>query len=272
MEKKYAKIYVMNNGKVIDTAVDMDEVNEILTRIAGGAKDFDFESIKLLNVIDEMPLDIFAMNYAPGDVNIGDEDVSDGEIEYKINSGNFAGRAFDDLTDLQDFFREKIEDGFYTVEEVKEIEVIKEVTDTVYFSEAWQENGEWRIDLDKLSSEGEALYNRMGVEFVTAEEADKELKALTDEHNEAQTIAPTGQYKYTEEHLKLEVDNQVEAYLKRMNLVNLDRNIDMMDDDDINIELAKVLQRAKELQIEKREREAARINNMSLDELLEVNE
>lgn len=168
-----SQMYVLSGGSVWGTAYDIETLNEILTSLANEHGEAVMKAAKILNVLHEIPsVDVFPLEYVPGELYIGDAGhYNDDDEEWTINDGDYSGRTFSSEDDIKSFLWGKIQESHMTVEDAKELDISCERTNSIRFNDVFQEDGEWRIDMEKLEPKHTVTLDAMAIEYVTAEEA-----------------------------------------------------------------------------------------------------
>lgn len=169
-----SQMYVLSGGSVWGTAYDIETLNEILTSLANEHGEAVMKAAKILNVLHEIPsVDVFPLEYVPGELYIGDAGhYNDDDEEWTINDGDYSGRTFSSEDDIKSFLWGKIQESHMTVEDAKELDISCERTNSIRFNDVFQEDGEWRIDMEKLEPKHTVTLDAMAIEYVTAEEAE----------------------------------------------------------------------------------------------------
>jgi hypothetical protein len=252
--EKFAKIYVMDGNKVVGTAEDMNDVNDVINEYTNGESEFSFSNVNLrvLNVVDELYIPEGMLKYKPGKIHIGDMSESDDEeVVLEISEGYWSGNKFGDEDELAEFLMEKVNEGELKVEDIHHISITQTVVNSASFDDAWQDSGEWRIDVSTFEPTETAIYNRMGVEFISVQDMNKHMEDIALPKPKSDGVQ---ELTFTPAEMFEEVNKQVAEALA--NHVKKDlQPVEVMTDEDIKDEYHALLERLRELKAEQLRRQ-----------------
>lgn len=232
VEKTWSKMVLVVDGEIIlRGANDLSEIKETLASMvnAKGLEEMKSSHIEILNTIGNS-LDQhkhFEIAYSKEEPSLGIEcESTTEEFEYEVVD---TGRKFDSLDDVKDYFLELIDEGEYTLEEIRNLEVTQIMTNTITFEDA--EEGELDVDFE-FNSEGESILdNYHGLQYVRALDFD---------------------YKYSREAVQEEVEKQVKTMVNSGSLINVLRDTQRMTDGEIDKEMSILKERLFQLEVAKR--------------------
>lgn len=175
-----ATIWIMLDGKKHSSAVNMggvaDELNEL---VENEGKDV-LGRVSLVNVLNEVHnIERLGMVQDEDIVTTGELNLSDPTYEYVIDSGDWYGKEFDDEDELKEFFKDKMESGEVTAEEVQQTDIIVKMYQNATLEDAEAEPGAIWFDEDEIKTEGDLMsYRCMGNTFIIEDHAHDALAEL----------------------------------------------------------------------------------------------
>lgn len=231
------RVLMVIGNEVVSTASNWGDVVDQLTNHFTDCPEDAEKPIKLYSFISELSTELdFRVEVKKGELCFDDlQEYSDAEPMFTIDSGDFSGKEFESLEDLQAFIKDKMEAGYIDIDELRNMDIMQERRNTVQFSEAYHDSDEYSIELNNgLASE---IADHFGTEFVLASEAIKEVHAL-------KTMTPA---------IEDQVQEELKKQLAEAQLVNISRNPQDMEECDIDAEIEVLQKRIRALYAEKAE-------------------